>query len=150
MTAKAVQKDTVQNMLIGRWEQVAAKLTTLAEAVPEEKYESRPVDGVRTIAEVLRHVAFWNRYVADTLRGKKADDTANELPGTEYASKARIVDALKRSANDAASALREQPGELEWKTAEMVVTFLEHSSEHYGQMVVYARWNGIVPPASRS
>jgi uncharacterized damage-inducible protein DinB len=34
--------------------------------------------------------------------------------------------------------------------AEMLVTFIEHNSEHYGQLVVYARLNGIVPPASRA
>ena len=31
----------------------------------------------------------------------------------------------------------------------MVVTFIEHNCEHYGQLVVYARLNQIVPPASR-
>jgi len=107
------------------------------------------VDGVRTFGDVLRHVAFWNRYVADSVRGKKADDAANELPKTEYSTKARIVDALKSSAPEAAAALREHPVELDWNNAAMIVTFLEHTSEHYGQLVVYTRLNGIVPPASR-
>jgi hypothetical protein len=33
--------------------------------------------------------------------------------------------------------------------AELWMSFISHSSEHYGQLVVYYRLNGIVPPASR-
>jgi hypothetical protein len=57
-------------------------------------------------------VAFWNRYVADCARGKKADDTANELPKDEFSTKARIVSAVKQSAADAARALREKSSGL--------------------------------------
>jgi uncharacterized damage-inducible protein DinB len=38
---------------------------------------------------------------------------------------------------------------MDLKTIEMLATFIEHTTEHYGQLVVYARLNGIVPPASR-
>jgi hypothetical protein len=34
--------------------------------------------------------------------------------------------------------------------ADTLVTFIEHAGEHYGQLVVYARLLGIVPPASRA
>jgi len=107
------------------------------------------VDGVRTFADVLRHVAFWNQYVADSARGRKCDDTANELPKEGFSTKTRIVDALKRSAADAADALKDNPSGLSPEMAEMVVTFIEHNCEHYGQLVVYARLNQIFPPASR-
>ena len=49
----------------------------------------------------------------------------------------------------AASPLSERPGPLDAKAAELVMTFVEHTSEHYGQLAVYARLNGIVPPVSR-
>jgi uncharacterized damage-inducible protein DinB len=133
-----------------RWDQAGNKLTTLAEDFPAGKYEARPADGVRTFADVLRHVAFWNRFVADSVRGKKADDTSNELPRAEFSTKARIVDALKGSAGDAASALREHRSELDLKTVELIMSFIEHNCEHYGQLVVYSRLMGIIPPASRS
>jgi len=77
------------------------------------------------------------------------EELEQKLPKTEYSTKARIVDALKSSAPEAAAALREHPVELDWNNAAMIVTFLEHTSEHYGQLVVYTRLNGIVPPASR-
>lgn len=150
MTTKAVPQDAVSARLISRWEQVNQKLSALAEAVPETKFDYRPAEGVRTVAEALRHVAFWNRYVEDSARGKKADDSASELPKDKFSTKARILDALKRSATDAADALKENSSGLSADTTEMLVTFIEHNCEHYGQLVVYARLNGIVPPASRS
>jgi uncharacterized damage-inducible protein DinB len=150
MATKAVQQGTISAKLIGRWEQVGQKLTALAEEVPESKFDYRPMDGVRTFADVLRHVAFWNRYVADSARGKKADDTANELPKDKFSSKAQILDALRRSTAEATKALQENSSGLGPEMAEMLVTFIEHNCEHYGQLVVYARLNGIIPPASRA
>ena len=149
MATKVVQQGTVSAKLIGRWEQVCQKLTALAEEVPENKFDCRPVPVVRTFADVLRHVAFWNGYVADSASGRKSDGTANELPRDGYSTKTRIVDALKRSAADAADALKGNASGLSPEMAEMVVTFIEHNCEHYGQLVVYARLNQIVPPASR-
>lgn len=148
MATKVVQQGSVSAKLIGRWEQVGNKLTLLAEEFPERKFDYRPAEGMRTIAEVLRHVAFWNRYVADSARGRKPDDTANELPKGGFSRKAQIVDALQRSVADAADALPESPCGVSPEMAELLVTFIEHNCEHYGQLVVYARLNGIIPPAS--
>jgi uncharacterized damage-inducible protein DinB len=128
----------MSTMLIGQWEQVNEKLATLAEEFPQDKYEFRPSDGVRTFSEVLRHVAFWNHYVANCAFGGNADDTANELSKSEYPTKAKIIGVLKSSAAEVAKVLRDSPAGLEPKTAEMVTSFLEHTSEHYGQLVVYA------------
>jgi uncharacterized damage-inducible protein DinB len=137
-------------MLIGRWEQTGAKLASLAREFPEEKYETAPVADVRTFGDVLRHVAFWNRYVADTARGNKTDDTANELPKAKYATKARVIAALTKSTSDAITALREHQAGLDPEKAALAESFIEHICEHYGQLVVYARWAGVVPPASRT
>ena len=150
MATKVVQQGTVSAVLIGRWGHVCQKLAALAEVVPSNKFDYRPAVNVRTFAEVLRHVAFWNRYVADSLRGRKGEDTANELPKDKFSTKAQIVDALKRSTADTTEALNENSSDLSPEMAELVVTFIEHNCEHYGQLVVYARLNQIVPPASRA
>jgi uncharacterized damage-inducible protein DinB len=150
MAAKTQQERKLGTILLERWEQVARKIESLAQELPADKLEWRPNAGVRTCGEVLRHVAFWNQYVADSLRGKQANESLNELPVTNYATKSKVVDALVRTAQDAATALREQSDTLSPKSAELVVSFLEHTSEHYGQMAVYSRLLGVVPPASRS
>jgi hypothetical protein len=149
VTAKSAQQESIATTVIGRWEQAGAKLAALGEEFPADAYESPLVDGIRTFGDVLRHVAFWNIYVGDTMRGKKADDSANELSKGEYADKKSILEALRRSVADSAQALQER-SVWDAKTIETVLSFLEHTSEHYGQLVVYARMKGIVPPASRA
>lgn len=149
MTPNEVQKNELAGMLVSRWEKAAVKMADLAEAVPERLYGTRPADAVRTFADVLRHVAFWNDYVAASASGLKADDSANELPEAQYSTKKQIVEALKQSASQAMAALHKHEAEMSPETAEMTVSFLEHTSEHYGQLVVYARLHGVVPPVSR-
>lgn len=149
MQAKAQQEKTVTTVLIDRWEQVFQKLEQIAGEFPEEKLEWRPKAGIRSIGEVIRHLAFWNHYLADSLRGKQPDGNLNELPLADYPTKEKVLEALKSSANEVSVALCEQPAAVNPKTAELVLSFIEHTSEHYGQLAVYARFLDIVPPASR-
>jgi uncharacterized damage-inducible protein DinB len=149
MATKPLEQQMLSTRLIVQWEQICQKLAALAEEVPASKFDFQPAKEVRTVAAVLRHVAFWNNYVADSARGKNPDGSANELPEKEFSSKAQVIDALKRSAADAAGAFRGHESGMTPELAETLVTFIEHNSEHYGQLVIYARLNGIVPPASR-
>jgi uncharacterized damage-inducible protein DinB len=150
MSTKAAQQETVAAKVIARWEQICEKLAALADEMPANKFHYKPTETVRTFDEVLRHVAFWNYYVADSARGKMPNDAANELSKEEFPTKAAVINVLRRSAADAAQALKEHPQQLTPELAEMVVMFIEHNSEHYGQLTVYARLSGIVPPASRN
>ena len=124
MAVKAIQSETSSERLVDRWEQVGQKLVTMAEAIPEDKLDYRPVQGVRTFSEVLRHAAFWNLYLADRARGGSADDTANELPPDKFFSKKQILDALKESTADALAALKKHGSELSAELAEMLVMFI--------------------------
>jgi uncharacterized damage-inducible protein DinB len=118
--------------------------------MPANKFYYKPIESVRTFEEVLRHVSFWNYYLADSVRGKTPNDTANELSKEEFPTRAAVIKALTSSAADALTALKERPARLTPEITEMLVTFIEHNSEHYGQLAVHARLNGIVPPASRN
>lgn len=149
MPMRVQTKDHLSELLISRWEHVSKKLEPVAEEFPEREYDSRPVSEVRTFGDVLRHVAFWNRYVADSVRGRQSDDRLNELPKSEYGTKPKILKALKASVAASIAALREQEPGLSPEIAELVETFIEHTSEHYGQLVVYTRLNGMEPRASR-
>lgn len=148
MATQVVQQENLSTKLIGRWEKACEKLAALAEEIPANKFDEHPTKGVRTTGEVLRHVAFWNDYVADVARGKKPAD-GNELPRSGCATKTEVLTALRRTAASATKALRAGRSGLSLELTETLVSFLEHTSEHYGQLAVYARLNGIVPPASR-
>jgi uncharacterized damage-inducible protein DinB len=150
MSTKAAQQGTVSAKLIARWERTSEKLAGLADEMPANKFDYKPIESLRTFEEVLRHVAFWNYYVADSARGKTPNDAANELSKEDFRTKAAVIKVLRRSAADAAEALKDYPAQLTPEMAEMIGIFIEHTSEHYGQLSVYARLNGIVPPASRN
>jgi uncharacterized damage-inducible protein DinB len=138
----------MRDMLLAKWTDIGNRLVELAEAIPGNRYDFRPVDGVRTVADQLRHAAFWNEYARGKLRGESPDDAANELPASQFSTKPKIVDALRASVASVAKELRRRE-RVTHAVAETMVTYIEHGAEHYGQLVVYCRLNDIVPPASR-
>jgi hypothetical protein len=140
---------SVNESLQRQWLDIGQRIVKMAEEFPEDKYDFRPVDGVRTFGDVLRHVAFWNTYVGKAAKGEKPDPSLNELPKKDYPSKAAVVKVLKSSLADATESLKSGPASPDPKIVDLWVSFIGHSGEHYGQLVVYYRLNGIVPPASR-
>jgi uncharacterized damage-inducible protein DinB len=138
----------MREVLQKRWTDVGEKIVRLAEEFPAGKYDFRPAPEARTFADQLRHVAYWNRYVGQTLRGETADGEANELPRAEFPNRARIVPALAESFAEVAAALADGKGRPA-PDLDTLVAFIEHNGEHYGQLAVYYRLNGLVPPASR-
>ncbi|MGC4050321.1 MAG: DinB family protein [Paludibaculum sp.] len=149
MTVQNTEKQAIAALLTGRLAETGEKLAALAKEYPEAKFEIPPAAEARTFGDVLRHVAFWNLYLAETLRGKKADGSANELPKSKYGTKALAIDGLEKSTADAVAALREREEDLDVDAASQAEGIVEHICEHYGQLAVYARLAGIVPPASR-
>jgi uncharacterized damage-inducible protein DinB len=138
-----------RDVLIARWSEIGDKMVKLAEEFPEDKYNASPVPGVRSFADQLRHVAFWNEYVHKTIRREPADGAANELPRNAYPTKSKIVTVLRKSFDEVKCELANGGATPEVSDVDTLVTFIEHSGEHYGQLVVYTRLNGLVPPASR-
>lgn len=148
MTDTDEQIDLLKTVLVPRWEQVKNKLSDLAEAFPEDHFKSQLVPASRSCDQVLRHVAFWNRFVAESLRGGHPDESANELASAEYGTKTSVIEALKASAEDVSAALSNGV-EMDTNSLGQIAMAVEHSCEHYGQLVVYARLIGVTPPASR-
>ncbi len=139
--------NTTAHVLSARWSAAGAKLVELAEAFPAERYDVKPRAEVRSFAEQLRHVAFWNEWLGETLRGGQPDGEANQLPASKFRTKPQIVAALRDSFQAVTRAL--EAGSANGATLETTLPILEHVGEHYGQMVLYCRLNSVVPPASR-
>ncbi|MFN7919301.1 MAG: hypothetical protein U0Q16_04345 [Bryobacteraceae bacterium] len=45
---------------VGRWKDLAGKITALAAALPDDRIEWNPAGGVLSYGALLRHMAFWN------------------------------------------------------------------------------------------
>ena len=139
----------MRDVLLARWTEIGDKIVTLAEEFPEDRYDVAPADGARSFGDQLRHVAFWNEWVHRTLTGAPADGQANELPREAYGSKPAIVDVVRQSFDDVKADVAGGTARPEAAEFDTVVSFIEHNAEHYGQLAVYFRVNGMVPPASR-
>ena len=154
-------------VLDGQLRSADREIVSLAEAMPAEKYSFRPTDGefkgVRTFSQQMMHTAAILYVVSAAALGEKnpSEPGKDENGPASIEGKAAVVKYLKDAfayAHKAASAVTQansmdmmQSPFGEGKTAriDLVTTLMWHSFDHYGQAVVYARMNGIVPPASR-
>ncbi len=137
-----------------------------AEAMPEDKYGYMPTGGefknVRSFAAQIKHVAAVNYMVGAAILGEKPPvDTGDESGPASMTSKADIVSFVKQSfayAHKAVATITPanatQPvkspfGDNQTTRLGLANVFAWHGFDHYGQMAIYLRSNGIVPPASR-
>jgi len=137
-----------------------------AEAMPEDKFGFAPTNGefkgVRTFAQQIKHVAAVNYEVgAAILEEKPPVDLNGEAGPASITSKADIIKFLKDSfayvhkavatinETNLTGTVRSPFGEGKVTRLGMASAISWHAYDHYGQMVVYLRMNGIVPPASR-
>jgi uncharacterized damage-inducible protein DinB len=123
------------------------RVLEMAKDFPEEKYGYRATKDVRSFREVIVHVASGNAYAAKAGRGEKAN--WDEIDPKGYSTKAAAVALLEKTIADASATLKATPSDRFAKTVEPWLDVIEHAGEHYGQLVVYYRNNGMVPPESR-
>jgi uncharacterized damage-inducible protein DinB len=134
------------------------EVVSAAEVMPADKYNFAPTkgtfEGVRTFGQQVSHIAASQYYYFGNFGVKTSvDSDAIE----KLTKKDEIVQALKDSYAFAQQAIEtitaenafEEIGEHKSTRAGLAATALAHTNDHYGQMVVYLRMNGIIPPASR-
>ena len=145
--------------VVGAWNEIGRKLIAMAEDWPEDKYDFKPNPQVRSFAEQLLHAAGANYYYTDVVQGKKP--AQEDLPRSQYKTKADVVAAVKKSFADAA-AITKSKGDAGMnetvkhpfanamtRVGDLAYDLIAHAGEHYGQLVVYYRVNNMVPPESR-
>ena len=147
-------------LVLDQWNEVSRKLIVMAEDFPEDKYDYKPTPAQRTFAENLLHAAGTTYYFTNLANGQKPP--AEEDPKrANFKSKAEIVAFVKKCFADGGAAIQAKgdKGMSDWvvdptskdkmQVADLAYAFIEHSGEHYGQLVVYYRLSGLVPPESR-
>src|ERR1700693_2173292 len=142
------------------------EFTSAAEAMPEDKFEFAPTKGefkgVRTFGEQIKHVAAVNYIFGAAILSEKVPvDVGDESGPASLATKADILKYLKDSfvyvhkavatinERNVVGTVRSPFGEGSVSRLGLATSVPAHGYDHYGQMVVYLRMNGIVPPASR-
>ncbi len=158
---------TIGGAIDGTFQWVPAQFISAAEAMPEDKYDWAPTQGefkeARTFAQQIKHVAAVNYFVGDTILGEKPPVEVGdpEKGPASLKTKAEIMAYLKGSfdyarkavqsitAKNGTKSLKSPFGQGTTTPLGMATLLAFHGMDHYGQMVIYLRSNGIIPPASR-
>jgi hypothetical protein len=150
LVAQQRQIPTPQQGITNNFRGVNKRLLDMAKDFPEDKYSFRPSPEVRSFGEVILHAMAGNTYATKVARGvTDANWDKEEVDPKNFGGKAEIVAAFQKSVDEANAEVAKIPAEQWNKTLAPWLSVIEHSGEHYGQLVVYYRLNKMVPPASR-
>lgn len=155
---------TAAEVRIADLEQLRDKFLALADAFPEETYDWRPMEGVRSVRDVFMLIAVEGA-LFPTMWGFEAPAwSAGADLGAEYArlrelSKEALIGELERAFDHLLGLVgglgpeeRERPASFFGLTTDLGTALdlmANDMHEHLGQAIAYARTNGIVPPWSR-
>jgi len=171
--AEMSKKETVASALLRGLQYQEYEVRSAAEAMPEEKYGYRPAEGkfknekpqfgpaeVRTFAQQVKHVACSNFGFATELDGQKPPEGCDKDGPSPAKTKKELLIYLR----DSFAAIRKSLGAIDVKNMfdpiegpyagpntrlGLATVVIWHAADHYGQMLLYLRENGLVPPASR-
>lgn len=165
--ASAPQPPPTLNQVVDRsFTGMERQFVSVAEEMPADKYSFAPTEGqfkgVRTFGQQVKHVAAVNYLVGGALLGEKPDvDTRGESGPDSLKTKDEIVKYLKDSFayshkaiaiinEETATEMVDSPfGSNKVSRLALGILYTSHGFDHFGQMVVYQRMNGIIPPPSR-
>lgn len=159
-SAEAFCQGQYQKESAGSLAYVSGQAMQLADAIPADKYAYTPQQGVRTTAQVYAHIISANYFFASKLGAKVPADVKMETLEMDLKTKEQVTAELKRSyalvidaiknAKDADLTKKVElpfPGDFTGMSVIMII--VNHSYEHVGQLVAYARANSITPPWSK-
>jgi len=156
----AQETDPMRTDLLAGYQFAAGKVKQLAEAFPEDKYDWRPMEGVRSVKDAIVHVAAANfglsaRLGIELPEGIKPMELEKTVKDKKEAmdvlakSVDQSVKAIKHVANDDMNTAVTIFGEFKGSKRRVMFIIYEHMNEHLGQLIAYARTNKIVPPWSK-
>jgi uncharacterized damage-inducible protein DinB len=152
--------DSPSKVVLDSWNDIGRKLIAMAEDFPEDKYDFKPTPAQRSFAEQLLHAAGANYFFTNPAMGKEMPKE-EDPKRADYKTKADVVAFVKKSFADGAAAIKAKGDKgmndlmvdpfahQQMRVLDMAYGFIEHSGEHYGQLAVYYRVAGLVPPESR-
>jgi DinB family protein len=153
---------TLKSAFAADVEAMHQKFLALANAFPQDKYSWRPMEGVRSVSEVLMLAAMEGySFIPNSFGAKPADlGSRDEMAKLRTLSdKAQVIDHLNKGFAHAKAELGAlDPATLTGKrkvfgqdrsAAEIALLVGGDLHEHLGQLIAYARMNHIVPPWSK-
>jgi uncharacterized damage-inducible protein DinB len=166
----AASAPTIASVLNRQLSGIEREIMNAADAIPEDKFDFSPATAnipgdfktpnpVRTMSEQFKHIGDALESYASVVLGQKPQTSSDENGPKNVKTKKEVIDYLKAAFAKAHSAIdtittQNATEELTIGTRKgtrlgSAVGMVGHSNNHYGQIIVYLRMNGIVPPESR-
>jgi uncharacterized damage-inducible protein DinB len=159
----AQQPPSRSEEMLARWNSIGNKLIAMAQDFPEDKYDYKLQKDERTFALNLLHAAALDFVIVRKVSGTNVgpDFGEGDNPTREaFKTKADVVKFVQEAVADGAKVIQQQGdagldkaakffGDRPAHASSLWMFAIEHSGEHYGQLVVYYRANNLVPPDSR-
>lgn len=140
------------------WKRLRSMLIPIVAAMPEDKYDFRPTKEVRSFRELVTHMIADNYNHLGYVAGKSREESEkltekyrNIKTRTEFLNAMKesydygdkiLADLNDQNSMDMITAMR---GERTTRVGAALEVF-EDAMDHYGNLVIYLRLNGIVPP----
>jgi hypothetical protein len=154
--------------LLKQWNEIGRKLIAMAEDFPEGKYDFKAAPSTGTFAERMIHGAAATYFFTNLALGQKLPPD-EDPPRAQFKNKAAIVAYVKKSFADGAAAIKSKgdkgistlvvdpfaadvpanAGKEQIRLGDLAYGLVEHAGEVYGQLSVYYRVAGMIPPESR-
>ena len=135
------------------------KFIQLAEAIPDDKYDWRPAEAVRSVREVVLHATSGNYFFGsffgaiapqgvDAMALEKSAMSKEEAIAAFKASLAVIQEAAKKLTAEQLNEMADFFGNKITKR-QTILALGDHAAEHLGQLIAYGRMNNVTPPWSK-
>jgi len=146
--------------VLEQWNDIGRKLIAMAEDFPEDKYDLKAAPTTKTFKERMIHAAHANYFFTNAVEGKAAP-SMDDPKADQFKTKADVVAFVKKSFADGVAAIKTKGdsgmsdlvvdpfANEKTRISDFAYGFVEHSGEIYGQLTVYYRVAGMVPPESR-
>jgi uncharacterized damage-inducible protein DinB len=154
----AAQAPSIQAELLKDFTNQKEQMAKIADAMPEDKFGFKATPAQRSYGEQILHIAGANVMLFKAFGAKGTAPAINQ----KATAKAEILKALADSYDYGIAAIKDQTDQTMMQSvqgpaflgassrARIAYFTLTHAMDIYGQMAVYLRLNGIVPPASRN
>jgi uncharacterized damage-inducible protein DinB len=140
------------------WKHLGSIFIQIVAAMPEDKYDFRPKKGLRSFRQLVMHTVEENYMNMGYIAGKNREESEKLVERYKnITTRAEILDALEdsydygdmvladRNDQNGTDVVTTMCGERTTRAAAVLRAF-DDTMDHYGNLVIYLRLNGIVPP----
>jgi uncharacterized damage-inducible protein DinB len=135
------------------WESTRSLVIGIVEVMPEDKYDFKPTPSVRTFRDNVIHLVAENYLFFGRVAGENLGNPAQNLKSRD-----ELLKALRESYDYGAKVWARLTEEKALEMIEVrgqkvqrwsaILGAIQDNMNHYGNLVIYIRLNGLVPPRS--